>query len=341
MYEQFNIKDMVAFTKQLKILYVEDNKDAREAILSLLHNFFDSIVVASDGQEGLEKFKNDNFDLVISDIRMPKIDGIEMAKQIHKIDEFIPVIIATAHKDSDLLLKCIEVGVSAYLLKPINFKQLENVLKQTCAKLYYQRKTQEYEKSLEKLVEMRTKELESANIKLLSMANEDPLTHLYNRRYFYDISDLLFKISSREKHNLSALMIDIDKFKNVNDSYGHLVGDILLKRYAEIFMNLVRTSDVAVRFGGEEFVILLPNTNAIGAGMLAEKIRQTIEREEIPINDKKNITLKVTVSIGVAECDFINDRNIDDLIDRADKAMYKAKQDGRNRVVIYDDSIIG
>jgi len=340
MYNKFDIKSLVNFTKTLKVLYVEDNKEVRDAILALLKNFFDDIVVAEDGEHGFHEFNKNHFDLIISDIRMPKLDGIEMVKMIREISENIPVIVATAHKDTELLISCIEVGVTAYLLKPINFKQLEKTIKQSCEKIYYKKKNEEYELSLEKLVAKRTKELEITKDKLVEMVNRDPLTNLYNRRYFHDISTVLLKLSQREKQHLSALMIDIDRFKNINDIYGHVVGDQVIKNLAKTLLDYTRTSDVVVRFGGEEFVVLFPNTDLEGATLLATKIKHAVENTEIQTDNENNEIVKFTISIGVSECDCINSLNLENLVHRIDEALYEAKRSGRNRIVVYEKKVI-
>jgi len=327
MYKKFSITELVSFTKSLQILYVEDNQEARESFLDLLKNFFTDIVTAVDGEEGFKKFQSKHFDLVISDIRMPKLNGIEMSKKIREIDCTIPIIIATAHKENDLLLESIEVGTSAYLLKPINFKKLEKVLKQTCEKIYYMKRLEEYEASLEELVRLRTKELEIAKNRLEEMNNRDPMTNLYNRRYFHDVAENLLKISKREQKPFSLLMIDIDRFKNINDTYGHLIGDQVIKLLAETFQQLIRASDIPIRFGGEEFIILLPNTDIEGALSIAKKIQTYIK-------PKKDLTISFTVSIGVVEYKPIIDTNIDKLLHRADKALYEAKRSGRNKIIV-------
>jgi len=332
MYYNFNINELVNFTQTLKILYVEDNEDARKAMLALLGNFFKEIEVAFDGLEGLEKFSKNSFHLVISDIRMPNMNGLEMIEKMKAIDDNISVIIVTAHKDSELLLESIQLGVDGYLIKPINYNQLQNTIRKTCEKIYYKKKNEEYELNLEHLIQERTKELECAKERLTDIANKDPLTNLYNRRYFNEVSDMLINISNREKKEFSVLMIDVDRFKVINDTYGHIIGDHVLKELSKILLELTRQSDVVVRYGGEEFVILLPNTKISGATLIAKKIHETIESLEVLINDS---ILKFTVSIGVTQCDWSGNNNIDILMHRADESLYEAKRSGRNRVVVY------
>jgi len=325
-----NIKELIKFTKTLNILYVEDNENARIAMLALLNNFFDGIVVAVDGKEGLQKFTEDSFDLVISDIRMPNMNGLEMFEKIKAIDENTALIVATAHKETELLLESITLGVDGYLLKPINYKQLQNTLIKACEKIYYKHRNKEHELNLENLVKERTLELESAKEKLTDISNKDPLTTLYNRRYFNEVSNMLINISHREKKVFSVMMMDIDHFKLINDTYGHLVGDDVLKEISRILLELTRQSDIVVRYGGEEFIVLLPNTKIKGADLIAKKIHSSIENFEMIIN---NSILKFTISIGVTECDWKAENTIDSIIYSADKLLYEAKNSGRNRIV--------
>ena len=335
MYKDLEMRKLLEFAKTLKILYVEDNEDSREALCGLLENFFTDITPASDGLDGLEKFKNNNFDLVITDINMPKMNGVEMMHEIRVMDEDIPLLVSTAYQDREFLINCIELGVNEYLLKPINYRQLTRAIKCTCGKLYYIKENKKYETLLEDLVKERTKELQTAQKKLILMANRDPLTNLYNRRYFNEISRTLLSLANREKDGLSLLMIDIDRFKIINDNYGHLAGDAILKKLAFTLLEITRSSDVVIRFGGEEFLILLPHTHLKGAQKIAEKIRNRVKNLKIPLKDSVDEIVKFTVSIGVAECYCGDDKDIDTLVRRADKAMYEAKHDGRDRIVIY------
>jgi len=335
MYKNLDMKKLIQFTKTLKVLYVEDNQDARDAFRSMLSNFFNNITEASNGEDGLDKFKRSTFDLIISDIKMPKMSGIEMIKEIREMNDSIPIIISTAHEDNNFLISSIELGVNGYLLKPINHKQLLRTIKCVCGKLYYMYENKKHEESLEILVKERTKELEDAKEQLISMVNRDPLTTLYNRRYFNDISKTLMNIGQREKDGLSLLMIDIDKFKIINDTYGHLVGDKVLKELASILLQVTRNSDIPIRFGGEEFLILLPHTHLDGAVQISQKIRETVKTLDVPIDKTHDDIIKFTVSIGVTECYCDDDSDFDTVVQRSDEAMYDAKHNGRDQVVIY------
>ena len=166
--------------------------------------------------------------------------------------------------------------------------------------------------------------------KLKEQANRDYLTSLYNRRYFTEIAESFIKTVKRERKELSVIMIDIDKFKNINDTYGHATGDIVIKSLANLLKENTRDSDVVSRFGGEEFAILLPFTNREGAFKIAQDLRAIVEDQNIQISNDKHI--KFTVSIGVDCLNCKIDSTISESLGRADKALYKAKYEGRNQV---------
>jgi len=165
---------------------------------------------------------------------------------------------------------------------------------------------------------------------LRELAVTDALTKLYNRRYFNEISIEMFHVGKRTGKTLSMMMIDIDRFKRVNDIYGHLVGDRVLSTISTLILKIKRESDIVCRYGGEEFVFLLPDTSKEGAFELAERLRKTIEAYEIVLENGEQ--LHFTVSIGIAEADYSKDKGIEDVIRRADDAMYIAKRDGRNTI---------
>ena len=162
------------------------------------------------------------------------------------------------------------------------------------------------------------------------MASTDSMTKLYNRRYFTEVGDGLLKLAKREKTTLSIIMLDIDDFKNVNDTYGHKIGDDVIISISNELKHISRDSDVVCRFGGEEFILLLPNTDINGAMIIANKIRKSIENRKIPLDDKNSIN--VTVSVGVSIVDVDKDINLEPSIKKADDALYRVKENGKNRV---------
>jgi len=186
---------------------------------------------------------------------------------------------------------------------------------------------------LEKKVQQRTKDLEATQDKLKILATTDSLTKLYNRRYFSEVLENYYHLAKREKTELSLLMLDIDNFKSVNDTYGHQMGDAVIVTIADILRELTRKSDIVCRFGGEEFIVLLPRTDIEGTVRIAEYIRECIATT--PVEDEKN-KLYVSVSIGVSNVHL--DEEIEASIKKSDIALYEAKNSGKNRVVVFKES---
>jgi len=173
-------------------------------------------------------------------------------------------------------------------------------------------------------------DIRSKQVELKRQAFTDPLTQLYNRRYFMTESNLAIEKAQISKEPLSVIILDIDHFKAVNDQYGHKAGDLVLESVASAFHEFSRSKDLIARFGGEEFIFLLPNTNQIQAYDCAERIRQGIEKHNVNVSDK--LTLQITVSIGIAEIEINNTETLEAAINRADQALYQAKTHGRNCV---------
>ncbi len=178
-----------------------------------------------------------------------------------------------------------------------------------------------------------TKALKEAKEKLKEQASHDYLTNLYNRRYFQYISQDLINLAKREASDLSVIMLDIDNFKKVNDTYGHSNGDQVLIHLASILTEHIRESDIVARIGGEEFAILLLHTDKAGAAEIAEKLRVSVEEQPLILDDKTCIPL--TISLGISSVDVNNDLNIDTCLNQSDTALYEAKNSGRNKLIIY------
>ena len=165
------------------------------------------------------------------------------------------------------------------------------------------------------------------------LASTDPMTHLYNRRYFSELATTVIKLAKRSKLVYSVIMIDIDKFKRVNDTYGHTIGDEVIIALARVLKYNSRESDIVSRWGGEEFVILLPQTDLNGGMAIAQKLRKNVESLSVDAGDDKKLSF--TISLGVASVDIEKFPDIEDVINNADKALYIAKESGRNKVEIF------
>lgn len=174
--------------------------------------------------------------------------------------------------------------------------------------------------------------LQKLNSKLEEMSHRDPLTNLFNRRYFKEESEKIQSFSKRNNFPLSIIMLDIDNFKIINDKYGHYVGDDVIIKISRILEEIIRNSDIIARFGGEEFVVLLQNSKESNTINVANKLKDSIQQSDIILPDGE--VLKFTASFGVAQFDEkIDDNNLEHTISRADDALYEAKRSGKNRVI--------
>lgn len=198
----------------------------------------------------------------------------------------------------------------------------------------YKNRLNSINESLEEKVKERTKELKKSRDKLKKLALLDPLTGLYNRRYFESVIDKLLQVSKRKDEPLCLVIIDIDNFKTINDNYGHDVGDDVIKSLADILLSQLRKSDITTRIGGEEFAVVFPNTSLNDTEKLTNKIRKVIENLEIKIDVRNKISF--TVSIGVSIYNNDIDSCVKTILKRADEALYKAKNSGKNKVVVYE-----
>lgn len=222
---------------------------------------------------------------------------------------------------------------SIYQIIPKRFDKVdfELIILEAIKQNAQERRLKDYQKVLESAVEKRTRELNDINVKLEILATTDSLSGVKNRRSFYESSAPMIKFNRRENKSLAVLMIDIDKFKMINDIYGHSVGDEVIRLMAQKTNSTLRKSDIFGRLGGEEFAAVLPNTSERGALKAAENIR--FEIENLEHHTLKNETIKFTVSIGVAIL-RPDDADLETILHRADLALYEAKRAGRNRVIL-------
>ena len=288
-----------------RILIVDDEETNIDILMEILGEDYD-IYAATDTQTALEILKEEKIDLLLLDVLMPDINGFELCKLIKGDEDLkdIPVIFITALTDEESIEKAFEVGGNDYITKPFKPKEV-------IARVKTQLKLKKYQEKLKEL------------------AIKDPLTGLYNRRYFSEVAEIFQRNKKRYGKKLSVILMDIDNFKKINDTYGHKVGDEVLKALARILKESVRKSDVPVRFGGEEFLLLLPETHLKQATETAERIREKVENTLVSSLEGN---IKFTVSIGVAEVS--QNEEIEKAVIRADNALYEAKRSGKNRVVV-------
>ena len=262
-------------------------------------------------------------DLILMDLVMPGINGIEACRRIKASEQHqdIPIIMVTSVGEVDTIKKALDSGAADYITKPPNKIELMARVRSAL------RLKQETDRR-----KAREKELEERNLMLERLSYLDGLTGLANRRYFDESMIQEWRRSLRERTALSLLMIDIDHFKSYNDNYGHQQGDDCLRRVSTALgQALKRPGDFAARYGGEEFAIVLPNTDADGAMVVAETLRENVAELRLP-NPGSQVSDQVTVSVGV--CSLIPEPGVavEALISAADKALYTAKSKGRNQV---------
>ena len=302
-----------------KVLLVEDDPVQASATKEILKKVGYEILWAEDGINAIKLVKTEKPDIVLLDVILPGMDGYEVCRWL-KLEEStkgIPVIMLTVKKELADKISGLQIGADDYLPKPYNELELN-------ARIYASLRT----KALQDELRLKNKQLEELLDKVNYMAITDALTGLYNRRRFHDVLVSEFERAKRYSTPFSLVMLDIDHFKKINDSYGHDVGDTVLKEVSAILMKSIREIDTAARYGGEEFMVILPSTDKVKAHVVAERMRQTVENCEFTGVDRK-----ITVSIGIAGMPDSKVEREDRLIRCADFALYRAKQLGRNRTV--------
>ena len=312
-----------------RILVVDDDAPIREMIAEVLTDCAYSVELAFNAENALEKFKVEKFDLAIVDIRLGGMNGVDLLREIKKISPHTHVIIITSYASMESAIAVLKEGAYDYLIKP--FEDMELIVSAVRRAMDNLHLFKEKEQLVE-MLKQRNAELERANVRLSELAVLDGLTGLYNHRHLQETLAKELARATRHSRDLSVVFIDVDHFKNYNDTHGHQAGDFVLKALSEIMLHGVRKGDIVARYGGEEFVIILPETNSQEAGVVAEKIRLLIEKHPFTGKDTQPNGI-VSVSIGVSSLS-VSCASSSALLAAADSALYKAKSAGRNQVVV-------
>jgi two-component system, cell cycle response regulator len=299
------------------ILIADDDPVTRKLLERTLAKKGLQVTVEDDGRKAFERFQKEFFPLVVSDWMMPGMDGLEICKAIRGVETegYVFIILLTSRDNRQDIVRGLEAGADDYLTKPFNPAEL-------VARINTGIRILELERSLKK-----------ANDEIRTLSITDQLTGCYNRLYMAERMEPEIKRAKRYRHWLSVIMCDIDHFKQVNDTHGHQVGDVVLKGFADIIRKSIRDEiDWAVRYGGEEFVIILPETDLDGARVVADRLRLTVEKTAF---NAEGEPFSITSSFGVTG---LNEKtpweklNIDAIIQHADSLLYAAKNAGRNQV---------
>ena len=297
-----------------KLLLVDDRRSSYERIVATL-GVEHTIDVESDPTNALFRAAEGNYESLIVSLGMQKFDGLRLCSQLRSLERTrnLPILAIADGDDSGRLARGLEIGINDYLVRPIDKNEL-------LARMRTQVRRKRYTERLRDNVQLS-----------IEMAITDVLTGLYNRRYMESHLATLVEQGAARGKPLAVLVLDIDFFKVVNDTYGHAAGDEVLREFSVRMRKSIRGIDLACRYGGEEFVIVMPETDMAVAATVAERLRRRVATEPFPIEQGKR-PVEVTISIGIAVLEATDD-NAASILKRADQALYRAKRDGRNRVV--------
>ena len=292
-----------------RILVVDDVPANVEILSFHLEDEGYEVIEAQSGEQalGILQSSEKEIDLILLDVMMPVMSGLDVLAQVKRNPETdnIPVILVTANADDQNVAEGLDMGAFDYIIKPYSLVVL-------LARVRAALREKERQDLLEK------------------WATTDPLTELYNRRHFFDLADRELERSRRLKSELSFIMLDIDLFKQVNDKYGHLTGDNALILLSGILKDALRKVDFCCRFGGEEFVLCLPDTPSQGAWEVAERIRTQVACTPLPTQNNQEIYIQVSLGIASSK----REHSVEVILKRADEALYQAKESGRNQTKV-------
>jgi two-component system, cell cycle response regulator len=297
----------------MKILIVEDDLMQRRFLQIILTQSGKEVVAAADGEAAWEMLQTERIRIVVTDWLMPVLSGLELIQRIRaaNLPHYTYLVLLTSKNAQDSIVEGLKAGADDYLIKPFDRNEL-------LARLAIGERILKLEDRLEQ------------------MATHDTLTKLLNRRALYCGAQTELKRSVRENSSLCMIMLDIDHFKSVNDAYGHPIGDKALCLVAETLLQNKRDYDLVGRWGGEEFLALLPKTSLADAGMIAERFRASIEAARLLMPDGDTVKLTVSLGVSTTACGSLD---IEELIHQADEALYLAKNSGKNRVKVIEKHV--
>lgn len=312
--------------KKFLILVVDDVGKNLQLALSVLDQAGYDTTFATSGYQALERIRRVKPDLLLLDLMMPGMNGFEVCQHLQANPAYrdLPVIFLSASSEKSNLLQAFEQGAVDYVTKPFHAAEL-------LARVRLHLELKHTQKQLKTALD----DLSTAYRELKKTATTDSLTGIYNRRYLFQFAQAELERARRYQRPLSVLLLDIDRFKDINDTYGHGVGDRALQVLANTISRLLRHEACFGRYGGEEFIVILPESDVQAAVAIAERFRKAVAQVSIP-SDEQSVKdssdfVKMTVSIGVAT--YQEEETLDHLFKRADRALYRAKNQGRDRVV--------
>lgn len=302
----------------MKALIVEDEPEFRLLLSVLLRQCNIEVIEAMDGQTAWDMLQESPIPLVLTDWVMPQMQGPELIQKIRKANfpYYTYIILLTARTAQRDVVDGLLSGADDYLVKPFDQEELRARLS-----------------IAERILGLETR-LREAMDQLRIVALRDGLTGVFNRRAICEVAENELERTRREAKLLSFLMVDVDNFKSINDRFGHSTGDMALRLVVDTIVNNLRAYDSVGRWGGEEFLVILPNTNPEEALQIAERLRTSVEHAGSELTDNQDLNLKI--SLGVTCTSFGETHSLDKLVTQADTALYQAKNLGKNRVCVYD-----
>lgn len=296
----------------MRALVADDSATVRRVLENHLRRWGFEVILAKDGNEAWEQLQQDDPpSIAILDFVMPGMDGLEVCRRVRQRPRgsYIYIIVLTARGAKDDILAGFEAGADDYIKKPFDVDEL-------CYRI----------KSGQRIIELEQQ--------VSHLARTDFLTNLMNRRSFFERLDAEITRCRRNKTSIAVIIADIDYFKKINDTYGHRVGDLILQDFASSLAALCRPYDFIGRYGGEEFIVCLPETNDEQAMDVADRMRAATETRRVHVPSGDTVSITSCFGIAAAHCGDSVKMDLDNLITRADKALYRAKAAGRNRVCI-------
>ncbi|MFO0748694.1 MAG: diguanylate cyclase [Myxococcota bacterium] len=308
----------------MRILVAEDESISRLMAVRAVEQLGYTCVAASDGLDAWEKYLREGADVVISDWMMPRVDGIELCRRIRAREDrrYTYFIILTALSEREYRLTGMRAGADDYLAKPLDREDL--MLRLIAA---------ERVTSLHRRLEEQQRELERLNHEFFESGRRDALTGIANRRRMQEDLVVFEEQVRREQRTCCVALFDIDHFKLYNDTYLHLTGDEVLRRVATVLAKQLNAEDAIYRYGGEEFLAIMPGTTLHTAAVQAERMRAAVEACTIP-HERSSVSSVLTVSCGVAQVPIEGEAPFMAAVRAADQSLLQAKRDGRNRVVV-------
>ena len=311
-----------------KILVVDDARSQLDWLVGVLEREGYDVRTAATGEDAIKAVRSDPPDLVLLDMVLPGLGGHEVLRIVkaRPADEFIPVIITSQKTDTESKVRGLRLGADDYVTKPLE----ESEILARCNSMLRI-------KTLQDQLRQSNDRLTATQRELQELSVTDALTRLKNRRFFDERIAEEFRRASRYSDPLSLIMVDLDHFKDVNDHFGHPMGDVVLRTAAEVIRTSTREPDICSRYGGEEFAVILPKTHLTGAIAVAERIWKELGKKVYRLTGpSSNVEERgVTASLGVAAYPYVDITSAELLLKYADEALYRAKESGRNTICLY------